>query len=61
MPKLPLCDRCLLYAQNPHLICTVHPDGVAGDHCPDFEPDPNAVPEELWGAHLAVGGVEGWR
>jgi hypothetical protein len=48
MPKLSICDRCLLYAHNSHLICAVHPAGVEGDSCPDFEPDPQAEPEELW-------------
>ncbi|MDB9372340.1 hypothetical protein [Nodularia sphaerocarpa] len=48
MPKLPECDRCLLYAQNPYLICAVHPDGVDGDSCLDFREDPSAEPVELW-------------
>jgi hypothetical protein len=48
MPKLPECDRCQLYAYNPHLVCAVHPTGVEGNHCPDFEPDPNAQPDEQW-------------
>lgn len=48
MPKLPECDRCLLYAHNPHLICAVHPDGVDGNSCLDFREDPNIEPEELW-------------
>ena len=48
MPKLPACNRCLLYVHNPHLICAVHPTGVEGDSCPDFEPDPQTEPEELW-------------
>ncbi len=40
MPKIKECDRCLLYAHNPHLVCTVHPDGVDGDSCLDFREDP---------------------
>jgi hypothetical protein len=48
MPKLPECDRCLLYAHNPHLVCAVHPLGVEGDSCLDFREDPNAETEELW-------------
>ncbi|MCG6135134.1 MAG: hypothetical protein MET45_10785 [Nostoc sp. LLA-1] len=48
MPKLPECDRCLLYAHDPHLVCSVHPDGVDGDSCLDFREDPNAEVEELW-------------
>ncbi|MEZ2224708.1 MAG: hypothetical protein ACBR50_00320 [Microcoleus sp.] len=48
MPKLPECDRCLLYGRNPHIICAVHPAGPNGDTCPDFREDPNAEPEELW-------------
>ncbi|MEP0754939.1 hypothetical protein NDA03_22235 [Trichocoleus sp. Lan] len=48
MPKIPECDRCLLYAHNPYFICAVHPSGVENDTCPNFIPDPNAEPEELW-------------
>ncbi len=48
MPKIPDCDRCSLYAHNPHLICAVHPDGVETDKCLDFRPDPNAHIEEKW-------------
>jgi hypothetical protein len=33
MPKLPECDRCQLYARNPHLICAVHPAGPTADTC----------------------------
>ena len=46
--KIPDCDRCLLYARNPHLVCGVHPDGVDSDRCLDFRPDPNAEVEEQW-------------
>ena len=31
MPKIPDCNRCSLYARNPHIICAVHPDGVDSD------------------------------
>ena len=48
MPKIPDCNRCLLYAHNPHLICTVHPSGVDSDRCLDFRPDLNAEVEEQW-------------
>ena len=54
MPKIPECDRCLLYANNPFLVCAVHPDGVDGNSCLDFrsaccvQEDPNAEPVELW-------------
>ena len=48
MPKIPDCDRCLLYSHNPHLICAVNPNGVEGKSCPDFQPDSNAEEEELW-------------
>ena len=40
MPKLPLCDRCLLCAHDYHLVCAVHPYGPKGNSCPDFRPDP---------------------
>ncbi|MEH2376030.1 hypothetical protein [Nostoc sp.] len=45
MAKLLICDRCLLYAHNPYLVCAVHLDGVDGDSCLDFREDPNAEPE----------------
>ncbi len=48
MPKIPQCDRCLLYSHNPHLVCVVHPAGPRGDSCLDFREDPNAEPAELW-------------
>ncbi|MHC5609574.1 MAG: nuclease A inhibitor family protein [Nostoc sp.] len=48
MAKLLICDRCLLYAHNPYLVCAVHLDGVDGDSCLDFREDPNIEPEELW-------------
>ncbi|MBD2093594.1 hypothetical protein H6F90_00295 [Trichocoleus sp. FACHB-591] len=46
--KVPECDRCILYAHNPHLVCTVHPEGTSSDTCLDFQHDPTADPEELW-------------
>ncbi|MBD2418242.1 hypothetical protein H6G54_11110 [Anabaena cylindrica FACHB-243] len=46
MPKILECDRCLLYAHNPYIICAVHPSGVTGDSCIDFREDSNV--EELW-------------
>ncbi|MGK7897398.1 MAG: hypothetical protein AB4372_28205 [Xenococcus sp. (in: cyanobacteria)] len=48
MPKIPDCDRCSLYAHNPHLICAVHPNGVESDNCLDFRLDPNFQKEEQW-------------
>jgi hypothetical protein len=48
MPKIPDCDRCSLYAHNPHLICAVHPDGVNSDRCLDFRLDSNAEIEKQW-------------
>jgi hypothetical protein len=48
MPKILMCDRGLLYAHNPHLVCAFHPDGVDGDSCLDFREDPNIEPVELW-------------
>jgi hypothetical protein len=46
--KTDQCKRCLFYAKNPYLLCPVNPQGIEGEHCPDFQPDPNAEPEELW-------------
>jgi hypothetical protein len=48
MPKIPICDRCTLYAHDPHIICTVNPEGVETDKCLDFRPDPNAEIEKEW-------------
>ena len=48
MPKLPECDRCLLLARNPHLVCAVHPASPNTNTCLDFRADPNAAAEELW-------------
>lgn len=47
MPKLSLCDRCLLCAHDYHLVCAVHPDGPKGNTCLDFRPDP-----QLEGKHF---------
>ncbi len=41
-------DRCLFFAHDPYLICTLHPMGVDTDECIDFRPDPNAEIEEQW-------------
>ncbi len=48
MSKIPECDRCTLYAHNPHLVCAVHPDGVETDKCSDFRPHPNAEVQKQW-------------
>ena len=48
MPKIPDCDRCVLYARNPYVVCTIHPDGVESVRCMDFRPDPNAEIEKQW-------------
>ncbi|MEG3959452.1 hypothetical protein [Microcoleus sp. herbarium2] len=48
MPKLPECDRCFLYARNPHLVCAAHPAGPNTNTCLDFRADSNAAAEELW-------------
>ncbi len=48
MPKIPDCDRCLLYSHDPHLVCAVHPAGPQGNSCLDFREDPNIEPVELW-------------
>ncbi len=39
--KLPLCDRCLFCAHDPHIVCAIHPSGTEGDTCLDFRPDPD--------------------
>lgn len=40
MPKIPDCDRCLLCANDPYLVCAVHPTGPTGDTCLDFRVNP---------------------
>lgn len=48
MPKIAECERCLLYAATPYVVCTVHPQGVSTEHCLDFRPDPNKELPEQW-------------
>ena len=48
MPKISDCDRCTLYAHDPHLVCSVHPEGVETKKCLDFRLDSNAQIEEQW-------------
>jgi hypothetical protein len=50
MPKIPDCDRCLLYTHQIYFVCAIHPEGVDTERCPDFRPDPESVSEEkeLW-------------
>ena len=40
MPKIPECDHCLFCAHSHHFVCAIHPDGVQGNSCMDFRPDP---------------------
>lgn len=40
MPKLPECNRCLFCAHNPYLVCAIHPTGVEGSFCMDFQANP---------------------
>lgn len=55
MPKIPDCDRCLLYDRFPHIVCAVHPNGVYGKSCIDFRLRPDLEPKnkELWHPHQA--------
>jgi hypothetical protein len=46
MPKIDCCNRCQFYSQDPHLVCALHPDGVEGDNCNDFELDLEKPDEE---------------
>jgi len=48
MSKIPKCERCFLYARNPHLVCAVHRAGPNTDTCPDFRENPNTEPDEFW-------------
>jgi predicted RNA-binding Zn-ribbon protein involved in translation (DUF1610 family) len=40
MPKLLMCDRCLFCAHDLYIVCAIHPNGVDGDNCLDFRPNP---------------------
>ncbi len=31
---------CLFCTHDPHLVCSVYPDGVEGNSCINFEPEP---------------------
>lgn len=46
MPKLDCCDRCHFYSHSLYMVCAVHPDGVEGDTCLDFRPDPERLEDE---------------
>ena len=48
MPKIPDCDRCLLYTHNPYLVCGVQPLGVKTENCLDFRADPEVEEDEAW-------------
>ncbi|KJH70277.1 hypothetical protein [Aliterella atlantica] len=41
MHKIPDCDRCLMCAHDPSLVCAVHPYGPSSDNCLDFRADPD--------------------
>ena len=32
-----VCDGCVYYTENLHLVCAVHPTGPVGDSCPDYD------------------------
>lgn len=40
--KSPDCDRCLLYTNEPFLVCAVCPFEPQGDSCLDFRLIPNS-------------------
>lgn len=55
--KLDCCNLCEYCAHSPYIVCAEHPDGVEGDHCPDFRlairahlitDDPLAWSGEAW-------------
>jgi hypothetical protein len=41
MVKLLQCERCLMCAHEPLIVCAVHPDGPTGDTCLDFRLNPD--------------------
>ncbi|WP_158409479.1 hypothetical protein [Gloeocapsa sp. PCC 73106] len=52
--KILQCYHCLYYAYQRHLVCAVHPDGVDGDSCHDFQEDPDKVPTEIFNPFAQV-------
>lgn len=42
------CYRCKFYSHNLYLVCAVHPNGVDGNNCPDFQNNSNVNVEEIW-------------
>ncbi|MGK7943906.1 MAG: Rpn family recombination-promoting nuclease/putative transposase [Microcystaceae cyanobacterium] len=53
--KIRQCYGCLYYAYRPDLVCAVHPRGVEGETCPDYEEDPEKVPQEVLNSFAKVG------
>lgn len=41
MPPLPQCNTCRYCAHHYALVCALHPYGIDGEGCPDYEPDPS--------------------
>lgn len=35
--QLPCCQQCCYFAKHPLILCAVHPTGVLGKTCADFE------------------------
>lgn len=48
MPKIKQCDRCQFYANNPHLVCAIHPGGVETDTCLDYRLNVDYIFNEQW-------------
>ncbi len=46
--KIPQCDSCQFYSNNPHLVCAIHPDGVTSMICMDYRRNPDYIEPELW-------------
>lgn len=40
MPKLHQCNTCRYCTHHYALVCALHPDGVEGNVCADYEVDP---------------------
>ncbi|MGJ3248758.1 MAG: hypothetical protein ACFE0I_22130 [Elainellaceae cyanobacterium] len=50
--RLPECNYCMFYADSPHLVCAIHPQGPSSESCLDFREDDHAL--KHWSAFLGL-------
>lgn len=46
--KISDCDSCQFYANNPHIVCAIHPSGIDDSYCIDYRPKPSQKLKEFW-------------